>query len=64
MIRREIEVDENTDRILAELASDYGGDLGKALRDLVLAREGMEEFADRSEGRTVSWEDLKARNRP
>lgn len=50
MIRREIEVDENTDRILTELASDYGGDLGKALQDLVLARERMEEVADRSEG--------------
>jgi DNA-binding phage protein len=49
MVRREIEIDEDTDRILTELASEYKGDLSLALADLVLAREGMEEFAQHSE---------------
>jgi hypothetical protein len=49
MVRREIEIDEGTDRILTELAAEYKGDLSQALADLVLAREGMEEFAERSE---------------
>ena len=82
MVRREIEIDEDTDRLLTELASEYKGDLSRALADLVHTREGLEEFADRSEaahehtlralrdraeadfreGRTVAWEDLKARH--
>lgn len=82
MVRREIEIDEDTDRILTELASEYEGDLSQALADLVHAHEGLEAFADRSEaahestlrslrdraeadfreGRTVNWEDVKARN--
>ena len=82
MVRREIEIDEDTDRILTELASEYRGDLSLALADLVQAREGLEEFAERSEaahesalralrdrseadfreGRTVTWEDVKAAN--
>jgi DNA-binding phage protein len=49
MVRREIEIDEETDRILTQLASEYNGDLSAALADLVSAREGLEEFADRSE---------------
>ena len=81
MVRREIEIDEDTNRPLTELASEYGGDLISALADLVHAREGLEEFAERSEaanevalrnlrdrseadfreGRTVTWEDVKAR---
>ena len=83
MVRREIEIDEDTDRYLTELAAEYKGDLSLALADLVHAREGLEEFAERSEaahehtlralrdrseadfreGRTVAWEDVKARNR-
>ena len=75
MVRREIEIDEDTNRLLK-------GDLSLALADLVHAREGLEEFAERSEaahenalrdlrdrseadfreGRTVTWEDVKARN--
>jgi hypothetical protein len=63
-------------------ASEYKGDLSLALADLVHAREGLEDFAERSEaahenalralrdrseadfreGRTVAWEDVKARN--
>jgi len=49
MVRREIEIDEETDRILTELASEYKGDLSQALADLVHAHEGLEEFANRSE---------------
>jgi hypothetical protein len=82
MVRRAIEIDEDTDRILTELASEYNGDLSRALADLIHAYEGLEAFADRSEaahedvtravrdrseadfgeGRTVTWEDVKARN--
>jgi len=49
MVRREIEIDEETGRLLAELAAEYQGDLGKAVADLVLAHEGLEGFAERSE---------------
>ena len=49
MVRRAIEIDEETDRLLTELASEYKGDLGLALADLVHSREGLEEFAERSE---------------
>ena len=49
MVRREIEIDEDTNRLLSELASEYEGDLGLALADLVRAREGLEKFAERSE---------------
>lgn len=82
MVRREIEIDEDTNRVLTELASEYKGDLSLAFADLVLAREGLEDLAERSEaahenmlralrdrseadfreGRTVTWEDVKARN--
>ena len=82
MVRREIEIDEDTDRLLNELASEYQGDLSLALADLVHTRAGLEEFAeqreaahqdalrnmrDRSEadfreGRTVAWDEVKARN--
>jgi hypothetical protein len=82
MVRREIEIDEDTNRLLTELAVEYEGDLSSALADLVHAREGLEEFAERSEaahestlltlrdeseadfreGRTVTWENVKARN--
>ena len=81
-MRREIEIDEETDRIFTNLATDYKGDLSLALADLVHARAGLQEFAERSEvahenalralrdrsegdfreGRTVSWEDVKANN--
>ena len=33
MIRREIDLDEESDRILSGLAQDYHGDLGEALAD-------------------------------
>jgi hypothetical protein len=49
MVRREIEIDEDTDRLMMELASEYRGDLSLALADLIHAREGLEEFAERGE---------------
>jgi predicted transcriptional regulator len=49
MVRREIEIDEDTNRLLTELASEYQGDLSLALADLVHAREGLEDFVERSE---------------
>lgn len=49
MVHREIEIDEDTDRLLAELAAEHQGDLSLALTDLVHARQGIEDFAERSE---------------
>ncbi len=49
MVRCEIEIDDDTNRLLTELASEYEGDLSLALADLVHAREGLEEYAERSE---------------
>jgi hypothetical protein len=49
MVRREIEIDEDTDRGLSALAAEYEGDLGLALASLVLAHEGLEDIAERSE---------------
>jgi len=49
MVRREIEIDEDTDRILTQLASEYEGNLSLALAELVRAREGLEDFASHSE---------------
>ena len=49
MVRRQIEIDEDTDRILTELASEYKGDLSQALAGLVHAHEGLEAFVEGSE---------------
>ena len=49
MVRREIQIDEDTDRVLTELAAQHQGDLGLAVTDLVQAREGLEDLAERSE---------------
>ncbi len=61
VVRREIEIDEDTNRLLTELASEYKGDLGLALAYLVHAREGLEDFAERSEaahqGRLLAMRD-------
>jgi hypothetical protein len=82
MVRRAIEIDEDTDRLLGELASQYDGDLSLAVSELVQAYKGIEGLADRSEeavedalhvlrdkaeadfreGRTLTWEQVKARN--
>jgi hypothetical protein len=75
MIRREINLDEESDQILSGLAEDYEGDRGKALADLLHAHEGIEEFvgeceeahresliAQRSSDRTIPWEEVKRRH--
>lgn len=49
MIRREIEIDEATDRALTDLASEFHGNLGEAIAELVYGREDVESFAERSE---------------
>jgi len=49
MVSRQIEIDEDTNRLLTELAAEYEGDLSLALADLIYARDGLEEFAQRSE---------------
>ena len=49
MIRREIDLDEETDRMLAALAANYEGNIGAALSDLVRAQESVEAFLDECE---------------
>jgi hypothetical protein len=49
MVRRQIDFDEDTDRILTELAREYHGDLGEALAELVHAHAGLETFVERCE---------------
>jgi hypothetical protein len=66
MVRREIEIDEDTDRIPTQLVSEYAGDLSLAVAELAHAHEGMHEDlrceADFREGRTLTWNDVKAPN--
>ncbi|MGI8743343.1 MAG: hypothetical protein ACR2NN_12385 [Bryobacteraceae bacterium] len=49
MVRREIDFDEETDRMVAELAQQYSGDAGQALAELVHAHESLELFVDQCE---------------
>ncbi len=49
MVRREIEIDEETDRILQDLAAQHNSNLGEVLADLVRAHEGLEAFLEESE---------------
>jgi hypothetical protein len=49
MVHREIEIDEEADRILTQLATNYEGDCGKALSDLLRASESIESFLDENE---------------
>jgi hypothetical protein len=49
MVNLQIQVDEDTGRVLAELAGNYEGDFGRALADLVHAYESIEDFADEAE---------------
>ena len=49
MVTRRIDLDDETDRILTELAQEYEGNLGDALADLLRARESLEAFASESE---------------
>jgi hypothetical protein len=46
MVHRQIDLDEETDRILTELARDYEGDVGKTLADLVHAHESLVTFVE------------------
>ena len=46
MVSRQIELDEETDRILSKLAADYQGDLGKALAELLRAHDTIEAFVE------------------
>ncbi|HWZ32226.1 MAG TPA: hypothetical protein VNX18_12870 [Bryobacteraceae bacterium] len=49
MIRREIDLDEESDQILSGLAQDYQGDAGKAAADLLHVHKSVEGFADECE---------------
>lgn len=49
MVKREIKIDEETDRILSRLASEHEGDLGETLAEVVHTRAGLEELGDESE---------------
>lgn len=54
MIHRQIDVDEETDRKLEDLARSYGGDLSEALADLMRSRECVETFLDQLEEANVA----------
>ena len=69
MVHREFDVNEETDRMLAELARDYEGVMGKALADQCeeTNRTSLLAQVDRAqrgfrEGRFTAWDDLKRRN--
>jgi hypothetical protein len=49
MVRREIELDEESDRLLDQLARDCGGDAGQALSELLHSRVEVEEFVEACE---------------
>jgi hypothetical protein len=49
MVRRQIDLDDESDEILTRLAHDYQGDVARALGDLLHSREGIEEFVDACE---------------
>ena len=49
MISLQIEIDEETDRLLTEIAADYDGDCSKALIDPIHAPQVSEEFLDKFE---------------
>ena len=49
MVRRQIDLDDESDEILTRLAHDYQGDVGKALGDLLHSCEGVEDFVEACE---------------
>jgi predicted transcriptional regulator len=69
---RQIEIDEDTDRILGELAQAHEGDLSKVLADFLDETEEIHnsalsaqvERAERGfrEGRFTTWDKVKQRN--
>ena len=44
MVHRQIDLDEESDRMLTELAEEYDGDLGWALSELLQSRQGEESL--------------------
>lgn len=50
-MRRQIELDDETDRQLEALAQEYEGNLGQALAGLLRTRESVESFLDEHEER-------------
>ena len=49
MVRRQIDLDDESDRILSGLAEEYHGDLGRALADLLSAHQNIEVFVEECE---------------
>jgi hypothetical protein len=49
MVRRQIELDEDSDRILSGLAQDDHGDVGAAIADLLQAHQSVEAFVEECE---------------
>ena len=49
MVRRQVELDEESDRILAALAEEYQGDVNKALAELLRTSKGLDTFAEQCE---------------
>jgi len=49
VISLQIEIDEDTDRFLTEIATEYDGDRGKALISLIRTQQLSEEFLDQCE---------------
>jgi hypothetical protein len=60
MVRREIEIGEDTGRILTEL--DDFANRSEAACEFALRTTRDRSEADFREGRTLSWKDLKTRN--
>jgi hypothetical protein len=46
MTRREVLLDDESNKVLADIASDHAGDASAALSELLQAREGIESFLD------------------
>ena len=49
MASRQLEFDEETDRMLSEIAQAYDGDVNRALTDLIRAHESVETFVEQCE---------------
>lgn len=56
MISLQIEIDEESDRFLTQLADAFGGDRGKAVMELLRSRQPSEEELDEAE--RISHDDL------
>jgi len=49
MVRREVDLDDETDLRLTEFAKDFGGDVSQTLIELVRSRESVESILDQCE---------------